>query len=82
MSTADRVPVVTSSRPATSEIFGSAARLVDPRDVSAIAGTIDALLRDAGERDALVARGRALAVRHTWSQAARGTRQALLEAAG
>jgi glycosyltransferase involved in cell wall biosynthesis len=79
---ASGVPVVTSSRPATSELFGSAARLVDPRDVSAIAGTIDALLRDAGERHALVARGRALAAGHTWSQAARGTRRALLEAAG
>lgn len=80
-SMAHGVPVVTSNRPATAEIFADAALLVDPRDVSAIAEAIDGLLRRPDERAALIARGRALAARHTWSQAARSTREVLLEAA-
>jgi glycosyltransferase involved in cell wall biosynthesis len=76
------VPVVTSDRPSTSEIFAGAAAIVDPRDVLAIAAAVDRLLRDPRYAAELVARGRALATRHRWSEAARATRSALAEAAG
>jgi glycosyltransferase involved in cell wall biosynthesis len=74
------IPVVTSVRPATGEIFAGAARLVDPRDAGAIADALDALLSDPTARADLAARGKALAAAHSWREAASRTR-AVLEAA-
>ncbi len=76
------VPVVTSVRPATGEIFAGAAILVDPSDSSAVAAAIERVLTNRLLREDLVARGRALAARHSWSEAARATRAVLDEAAG
>jgi len=76
------LPVVTSDRPATSEIFAEAARLVDPCDVPGIADALDELLADPGRRAECVARGRALVARHSWPEAAARTRAVLAEAAG
>lgn len=75
------VPVVTSARPALGEVFGEAALLVDPRDAPAVAEALDRVLRDPALRDDLVARGRALARRHSWARCARLTRDALEAAA-
>ena len=75
------VPVVTSTRPALSEVFGEAALLVDPRDAPAVALALDRVLRDDDMRASLVARGRALAARHSWRECARLTREALAAAA-
>jgi glycosyltransferase involved in cell wall biosynthesis len=75
------LPIVTSERPATGEIFAAAARLVDPGDAAAIADALDALLSDAGERARLAARGKDLAARYSWRDAASRTRAVLAEAA-
>jgi glycosyltransferase involved in cell wall biosynthesis len=75
------LPVVTSNRPALGEIFGEAALLVDPRDAPAAADALDRILRDPALRADLVARGRALAARHSWAACAHLTRDALQEAA-
>jgi glycosyltransferase involved in cell wall biosynthesis len=74
------IAVVTSLRPATGELFGGAALTVDPGDPVAIAGAIGRLLDDAALRGRLVERGRALAERHTWAEAAARTRDVLAEA--
>jgi glycosyltransferase involved in cell wall biosynthesis len=76
------VPVVTSTRPALGEVFGDAALLVDPRDAPATAAAADGVLRDPALRADLVARGHALAARHSWATCARLTRDALQAAAG
>jgi len=75
------LPVVTSLRPATGEIFGEAALTVDPSDTEGIAGAIDRLLHDTDLRSRLTASGRSLAARHTWATAAARTRSALATAA-
>jgi glycosyltransferase involved in cell wall biosynthesis len=75
------LPVVTSERPATGEIFAGAARLVDPRDAGAIASTLDALLLDPAARADFAARGKALAAAHSWREAASRTRAVLEDAA-
>ena len=75
------VPVVTARSPALGEVFAEAALLVDPRDTPAVADALDRVLRDAKLRADLVARGRALAARHSWSRCAQLTRAALEEAA-
>jgi len=75
------LPVVTSARPATGEIFAGAARLVDPRDVGAIADALAALVSEPVEQARLVARGKALAAQYSWSDAALRTRAVLAEAA-
>jgi glycosyltransferase involved in cell wall biosynthesis len=71
------VPVVTSTRPALGEVFGEAALLVDPRDAPEVAAAVDRVLRDPALRADLVARGHALAARHSWATCARLTRDAL-----
>jgi glycosyltransferase involved in cell wall biosynthesis len=76
------VPVVTSTLPALGEVFGEAALLVDPRDAPATADALDRLLRDPALRGDLMARGRALAARHSWAECAQVTRAALQDAAG
>lgn len=75
------VPVVTSTRPATGEIFADAALLVEPADSAAVAAAIARVLSSQRLRDDLVARGRALAARHSWADAAARTHALLREAA-
>ncbi len=75
------VPLVASDRPSLDEVAGDAALLVDPRDPGAIASAVSRLLGDAELRRSLVERGRTRAARFSWEEAARRTRQALLEAA-
>jgi glycosyltransferase involved in cell wall biosynthesis len=76
------VPVVTSVEPSLGEIFADGALLVDPHDVAAIAQAVDRVLSDSGLRDDLVRRGRTLAARYSWAEAARRTADVLAEAAG
>jgi glycosyltransferase involved in cell wall biosynthesis len=75
------VPVVTSARPATGELFGEAAVLVDPRDPRDVAAAVARLLGDGGLREELTARGWALARRFSWRETAARTRAVLEEAA-
>ncbi|MBI3932144.1 MAG: glycosyltransferase family 4 protein [Acidobacteria bacterium] len=75
------VPVIAADRPSLSEVFGSAALLVDPRDVTGIAAAVDRVLADPALRADLVARGEALAARHSWGDAAARTRAAFEDAA-
>ncbi len=75
------VPLVVSDRPALGEVFAEAALLVDPRDETAIESAIDRALTEPGLTERLRVAGRALAGRHSWSETARRTREALLEAA-
>jgi len=76
------LPAVVSRAPAMGEIYGEAALLVDPRDPFAVAGAVGRILDDAALRDALVARGQALAGRYSWAATAAATRAVLAEAAG
>jgi glycosyltransferase involved in cell wall biosynthesis len=75
------LPAVVSRAPALEEIFGEAALLAHPRDEREVASAIGRVLRDGELRAGLVARGRALAARHTWPEAARRTWRCLEEAA-
>lgn len=75
------VPVITSTRPATGEIFKDAALLVEPTDSAAVAGAIERVLSSRTLADDLIARGRALASRHSWAEAAAHTLTLLREAA-
>ena len=75
------VPLVVSDRPALSEVFAEAALSVDPQDAEAVAGAIARLTSDHDLRQDLVARGRALAARHSWAQTAALTRAALARSA-
>ena len=75
------VPMVVARAPSLGEIFRDAALLVDPRDETAVAAALGTVLTDAALRARLVGAGRALAARHSWAEAARRTRAALLEAA-
>jgi glycosyltransferase involved in cell wall biosynthesis len=75
------VPLVASRAPSLGEIFGGSALLVEPRDEVQVAGAIDRVLRDAALRERLVAAGRSLAARHSWSHTASLTRAALASAA-
>jgi glycosyltransferase involved in cell wall biosynthesis len=76
------IPVLTSRRPATGEIFGEAALVVEPDDTLGITGALARLLDGADLRTDLAARGRALAARFSWTEAARRTRAVLADAAG
>ena len=76
------VPVVASRAPALGEIFGEAALLVEPRDEMAVADAIERILGDPALRAALIGRGRALAARYSWKQAADQTWRGLAAAAG
>ncbi|HXB54504.1 MAG TPA: glycosyltransferase family 1 protein [Vicinamibacteria bacterium] len=67
------VPLLVSRRPALGEIFGEAALVVEPRDVTAVAGALDRLLSEQALRESLVSRGRALAARYSWAETARQT---------
>jgi glycosyltransferase involved in cell wall biosynthesis len=76
------VPLVVSRAPSLGEVFRDAALLVDPRDETAVAAAVDRVLGEEALRARLVEAGLALASRHSWADAARLTRAALLEAAG
>jgi glycosyltransferase involved in cell wall biosynthesis len=76
------VPLVVSRRPALGETFAGAALLVDPGDAAGVAEAVGRVLADVPTRAGLVARGEALADRHSWEEAARLTRDALAQAAG
>jgi alpha-1,3-rhamnosyl/mannosyltransferase len=75
------VPLVVSDRPSLSEVFGEAALQVDPRDAHAVARAVARVLDDAPLRASLVARGRELALRHSWARTAELTRAVLAMAA-
>jgi glycosyltransferase involved in cell wall biosynthesis len=75
------VPAVVARTPALDEIFGGPALLADPRDEREVASAIGRVLRDGGLRAEMVERGRALAARHTWAEAARRTWRCLEDAA-
>lgn len=64
-------PVVAANRSALPEVVGDAGLLVDPQDVSAIAGAIEGLLGDAACRAQLSAAGLARAAQFTWPGMAR-----------
>ena len=66
-------PVLTSDASSLAEIAGSAAVLVDPMDVKAIAGGMTRLIRDDALRKRLVVSGRLQAARYTWRDCARKT---------
>jgi glycosyltransferase involved in cell wall biosynthesis len=75
------VPTVVSTRPSLGEIFGPAALTVEPRDEPAVEAALERVLTDAALRSDLIARGRALASRYSWSATARRTREVLAAAA-
>ena len=75
------VPLVTSSRPALSEIFADAAVLADPADAEAIATALSRVLDDPGLAVDLRTRGQALAATFSWRDTAEKTRACLAEAA-
>jgi glycosyltransferase involved in cell wall biosynthesis len=72
-------PVVTSAGTATAEVSGGAARLVDPRDPSAIAAGIAAALQHDGTTTELIERGLARAGELSWLATARGYTTAFRE---
>jgi glycosyltransferase involved in cell wall biosynthesis len=63
-------PVIASTAPCLPEVLGSAAVLVDPYDVAALADAFDRVLGDPALRASLKARGRARAATYTWKGAA------------
>ena len=75
------VPLVTSTRPALSELFGEAALLVDPTDPAAVAEAAARVLLDPALASELRRKGLALATRFSWAETARLTRACLEEAA-
>jgi glycosyltransferase involved in cell wall biosynthesis len=66
-------PVIAGRIPSLQEVLGSAARLVDPLDVEALAGAIVELLKDENQRKALAAAGLKRAGQFSWEQTARMT---------
>jgi glycosyltransferase involved in cell wall biosynthesis len=76
------VPLVTSHRPALSELFGEAALLVDPTDPAAGAMACLRVLEDPALANELRGKGHTLATRFSWAETARRTWTCLEEAAG
>jgi glycosyltransferase involved in cell wall biosynthesis len=68
-------PVVCSNRSSLPEVAGDAALLCDPRDVEALAHTIEQALTDRDLRATLQQRGLARAAQFSWEQTAQQTRQ-------
>ncbi|MGY1824793.1 glycosyltransferase family 4 protein [Blastococcus sp. SYSU DS0541] len=64
------VPVVTSDAPALVEVGGGATRVVPAGDGKALAGALEELIADPGERAALRAAGLARAADFTWDAVA------------
>lgn len=76
------VAVLASRASAIPEVAGEAALLVDPQGEEAWSDALRRLWRDEGLRRELAARGPTNAARFSWTETARLTRQALIEAAG
>jgi glycosyltransferase involved in cell wall biosynthesis len=76
------LPVLTSRRPATGELFAGAAMLCEPDDPREIAQGLHELLGEAGLREELARRGRARAAAASWPDIAVRTRAVLAAAAG
>jgi alpha-1,3-rhamnosyl/mannosyltransferase len=74
-------PVVTSDRSAMPEVGGDAALYASPEDPTQIAERILALLRDAGLRTTLLARGLERAASFTWRRTAEETIRVYAEVA-
>ncbi len=66
-------PVIAGRIPSLQETLGSAARLVEPLDVDALAKSIIELLDDKKQRQKLKAAGREQAERYSWEKTARRT---------
>ncbi len=66
-------PVIAGRIPSLQETLGSAARLVEPLDVDALAKTIIELLQDEDQRRSLGSAGPEHAGKFTWEQTARQT---------
>jgi glycosyltransferase involved in cell wall biosynthesis len=66
-------PVIAGRIPSLQEVLGSTARLVEPLDVEALAGSIVELLKDENQRRALGAAGLKHAAQFSWEQTARQT---------
>jgi glycosyltransferase involved in cell wall biosynthesis len=66
-------PVLTSEVSATAEVAGSAAVLVDPRDVDAISDGLRRLITDPLQRDSYGRRGISRAAEFSWKSAANET---------
>lgn len=66
-------PVISSRRPAMTEVLGDAALFADPRDPSAWAGLIERLATDHTVRTNLAARGLARASSFSWDRSTRAT---------
>lgn len=73
-------PVITSRTPALMETVGDAARLVDPKDVQALARTMTELLLDEKARAELSSKGLRRAAQFSWEQTARQTLEVYREA--
>ena len=65
------VPVVASARTSVPEVCGGAALIVEPNHPEDIAEAINALLRDAPLRAAMIAKGLARAPKFDWHAGAR-----------
>ncbi len=79
---ASGTPVVASNVTSIPEIAGTAATLVDPDDVAAMAGAVARLLDSPADRKKQSAAGRKQAALFSWKNAAEQTKRVLLEAAG
>ena len=66
-------PVIAGRIPSLQETLGSAARLVEPLDVNALAKSIIEVLEDKNQREKLVAAGPTQAGKFSWDQTARLT---------
>ncbi len=75
-------PVICSDTSSLPEVAGNAALLVDPRDPEALAQAMLRIVKDAGLRDELAARGLRQARRFSWRRCAGETLAVLEEAAG
>ena len=64
------VPVIAAARGALPEVVDDAGLLVDPLDVTALAGALERMLNDAQLRDRLAVAGAARAPRFTWRASA------------
>lgn len=73
-------PVITSRTHALMETVGEAARLVDPHDARALAGTMAELLSDERARGELAAAGLRRAAQFSWEKTARLTMEVYREA--
>ena len=66
-------PVIAGRAPALQEVLGSAARLVDPSNVEALAGSIVDLMNNDEERRRLASNGPKHAAKFSWEETARRT---------